>query len=101
MWKREGRDGGEEKRKIFIGSTSMEQVIAPITQFMTAAAVPPHISITSDMYRTLATHCSFREGTAKGSQCKHQLASGVIMWLAAGQEYFRRCGHRDLCQQID
>ena len=58
----------------------MEQVIAPITQFMTAAAVTPHISITSDMYRTLATHCSFREGTAKGSQCKHQLASGVIMW---------------------
>ena len=58
----------------------MEQVIAPITQFMMAAAVTPHISITSDMYRTLATHCSFREGTAKGSQCKHQLASGVIMW---------------------
>ena len=52
----------------------MEQVIAPITQFMMAAAVTPHISITSDMYRTLATHCSFREGTAKGSQCKHQLA---------------------------
>ena len=26
----------------------MEQVIAPITQFMTAAAVAPHISITSD-----------------------------------------------------
>ena len=58
----------------------MEQVIAPITQFMTAAAVTPHISITSDMYRTLATHCSFRERTAKGSQCKHQFASGVIMW---------------------
>ena len=58
----------------------MDQVIAPITQFMTAAAVAPHISITSDMYRTLATHCSFREGTAKGSQCKHQLASGVTMW---------------------
>ena len=58
----------------------MEQVIAPITQFITAAAVAPHISITSDMYRTLATHCSFREGTAKGSQCMHQLASGVIMW---------------------
>ena len=78
----------------------MEQVIAPITQFMTAAAVAPHISITSDMYKTLATHCSFREGTAKGSQCKYQLCK----WghnVAAGQEYFGRCGHRDLCQQID
>ena len=56
----------------------MEQVIAPITQFISASH--------QTKYRTPATPCSFREGTAKSSQ-----------YVAAGQEYFGgRCVHRGL-----